>query len=138
MENHAVHVEKPHEIGDNGPDSKEKQHSDELTNGGSEKSSKQTMDAQDEPVKVFNEEIIKNIAVEKELSEIASAYNLHRTDSKTEEEMEVDPPKADESCEKNTSDSGKCFYLHFNKKKNILCFIMNLYYVLSYTGTLYI
>ncbi|KAI5698613.1 hypothetical protein M8J75_009340 [Diaphorina citri] len=73
----------------------EKHYNDDLINGGSE-----TPVAISEPVETqgnLNKEIIKNIAVEKELSEIASAYNLHRNegDSKTDEliGMDVDPPK---------------------------------------------
>lgn len=92
----------------------EKHYNDDLINGGSE-----TPVAISEPVETqgnLNEEIIKNIAVEKELSEIASAYNLHRNegDSKTDEliGMDVDPPKdfKDVSESDKSVPSGKHFF----------------------------
>uniref|UniRef100_A0A8D8PTP9 Uncharacterized protein n=1 Tax=Cacopsylla melanoneura TaxID=428564 RepID=A0A8D8PTP9_9HEMI len=49
-----------------------------------------TIDEKMDEDKDFNEDIIKNIAVEKELSEIASAYNLHRNENAAEE-MDTGP-----------------------------------------------
>jgi hypothetical protein len=102
----------------------EKHYNDDLINGGSE-----TPVAISEPVETqgnLNEEIIKNIAVEKELSEIASAYNLHRNegDSKTDEliGMDVDPPKdfKDVSESDKSVPSGKHFFFlhHMSKVQN--------------------
>lgn len=70
------------------------QYKDDLVNGGSQAPVDATNRVH-EPLSNLNEDIVKNMVVEKDLSEIASAYNIHRTESDGNTEdllMEVDTP----------------------------------------------
>lgn len=93
----------------------EKHYTDNLINGGNETTGI-TPNGNEEPPNSLSEQIIKNIAVEKELSEIASAYNLHRTETEVKTDdlaMDIDPPRDfKESCafgSDKSAESGK-FY----------------------------